>query len=49
MITLKSDREIELMREAGRIVALTHKILVQAVVPGITTAELDVIAEKYIR
>ncbi len=49
MITLKSDREIELMREAGRIVALTHKMLAQAVVPGITTAELDVIAEKNIR
>ncbi|UNC90956.1 type I methionyl aminopeptidase [Candidatus Contubernalis alkaliaceticus] len=49
MITLKSDHEIELMREAGRIVALTHKILAQAVVPGITTAELDFIAEKNIR
>lgn len=49
MITLKSDQEIELMREAGRIVALTHKILARAVVPGITTAELDVIAEKNIR
>lgn len=49
MITLKSDREIELMREAGRIVALTHKKVANAVVPGITTAELDIIAEKNIR
>ncbi len=49
MITLKSDQEIELMREAGRIVALTHEILAKAVQPGITTAELDVMAEKNIR
>lgn len=49
MITLKTDREIELMREAGRIVALTHEILAKAVQPGISTAELDVMAEKNIR
>ncbi|KZV07081.1 methionine aminopeptidase 1D, chloroplastic/mitochondrial [Dorcoceras hygrometricum] len=37
------------MREAGRIVAETHRILAQAIEPGITTGELDQIADKYIR
>ncbi len=49
MITLKSDQEIELMREAGGIVASTHQVLAKAVKPEITTAQLDVIAEKHIR
>lgn len=37
------------MREAGRIVAETHRLMAQAVKPGITTGELDAIADKYIR
>jgi methionyl aminopeptidase len=37
------------MREAGRIVAETHRLLKQALVPGITTAELDRMAEEFIR
>ncbi len=37
------------MREAGRIVADTHKSLAKAIKPGITTAELDQIAETFIR
>lgn len=37
------------MREAGRIVAETHRLMEAAVQPGITTRELDAIAEKYIR
>lgn len=49
MITIKSPQEIKLMREAGRIVSETHKLLEKAVHPGITTQELDHIAEKYIR
>lgn len=49
MITFKSEHEIELMREAGKIVASTHRKLAEAVRPGITTAELDAIAEKHIR
>jgi methionyl aminopeptidase len=48
MIQCKSPQEIEIMRTAGKIVALTHKKLKQQVAPGITTRELDVIAEKYI-
>ncbi|GIO15318.1 methionine aminopeptidase [Cohnella xylanilytica] len=49
MIVIKSDSELNLMREAGRIVAETHRLMKQAVAPGITTAELDRIAEEYIR
>ncbi|MBB6455165.1 methionyl aminopeptidase [Salirhabdus euzebyi] len=49
MIICKTPREIEIMREAGRIVALTHQELQKNIQPGITTKELDVIAEKLIR
>jgi methionyl aminopeptidase len=49
MIDCKSDVELDLMREAGRIVALTHKELQQAVRPGITTKEIDQIADDFIR
>lgn len=49
MIIIKSKKEIELMREAGKIVANTHEVLRQAVAPGITTMELDKIAEENIK
>ncbi|KYH33670.1 type I methionyl aminopeptidase [Neomoorella mulderi] len=49
MIILKSRREIALMREAGRIVARTLAKLKEHIIPGVTTAELDRIAEDYIR
>ncbi|HWO94794.1 MAG TPA: type I methionyl aminopeptidase [Bacillus sp. (in: firmicutes)] len=49
MIICKTPREIAIMREAGRIVALTHQELKKHIQPGITTKELDVIAEKFIR
>ncbi|MBE0467242.1 MAG: type I methionyl aminopeptidase [Candidatus Desulforudis sp.] len=49
MITRKSDREIDYMREAGRIVAETFAELASLIEPGITTRELDAVAEKYIR
>lgn len=49
MITIKTEREIALMREAGRIVAEVHVLLAEAVKPGISTLELDALAEKYIR
>ncbi|MBZ4663312.1 MAG: map [Caloramator sp.] len=48
MIYLKSDQEIEIMRKAGQIVAETLLILEEAIKPGITTKELDKIAEEYI-
>lgn len=49
MIICKTDREIEIMREAGKIVALTHQALKEHIEPGISTIELDEIAEKLIR
>lgn len=48
MIILKSERELSLMREAGRVVARTLELLQKAVEPGITTGELNDLAEKYI-
>jgi len=48
-ITLKTKEEIALMREAGRIVAITLERLSKSVRPGISTAELDAIAEETIR
>lgn len=48
MIVLKTRREIELMREAGRISAGALKLAGEAVQPGITTAEIDKIAYDYI-
>ena len=47
--TLKSPREIAIMREAGRIVAETLNLLKEQVRPGITTADLDKIAYEHIR
>ena len=49
MIICKTQREIKIMREAGRIVALTHQELQKYIKPGISTKELDAIAEKFIR
>jgi methionyl aminopeptidase len=49
MIICKSEVELDLMREAGRIVAETHRLLARAIRPNITTKELDQIAEEYIR
>ena len=48
MIILKSEREISYLRDAGRIVAETHQEVKKAVEPGVTTLELDRIAEEYI-
>ena len=48
MITLKSAQELSLMREAGRIVAEVLAEIRQAVVPGVTTADLEVIAARII-
>jgi len=49
MVTIKSNREIELMREAGRIVALAHQAVKESLRPGMTTYEIDQIVEKVIR
>ena len=49
MIIKKSTREIGLMREAGRIVALAHQEVQKHIKPGISTLELDRIVEQVIR
>lgn len=49
MIKIKSDREIELLKTAGHIVWLTHQYLKPYIKAGITTKELDTLAEKFIR
>lgn len=49
MITIKSEREIETMAAAGRIVAETLALVAQAAQPGISTGELDELAEDFIR
>lgn len=48
MIILKSKREIELMREAGKIVALAHREVARLIRPGISTLEIDEAVEKLI-
>lgn len=48
MISIKSKREIELMKEAGMMVSKTHKYLKPYIKEGITTKELDKLAEDYI-
>jgi methionyl aminopeptidase len=49
MITLKSPREIETMAHAGRIVAETLALMRRSVRPGMTTLDLDIPAEEFIR
>ncbi|MYL65864.1 type I methionyl aminopeptidase [Bacillus hwajinpoensis] len=49
MIICKTPRELDIMREAGRIVALTHQELQKHIKPGVTTKELDTIADRFIR
>lgn len=48
MITLKSEREIDLMRKAGSIVALAHQAIAEVIKPGVSTKELDEIAYNVI-
>lgn len=49
MIVLKSEREISYMRDAGQIVGRVLQELKKAIAPGVTTLELDRIADQYIR
>ena len=48
-VVIKSPQEIAIMRQAGRINALAHDAVRRAIRPGVTTAELDAIAEEVIR
>lgn len=49
MISIKSQREIDLMREAGAIVARVHKRLLKEIKPGITTLQINKICEEVIK
>ena len=49
MITIKTEDEIKIMREAGMMVSKTHKYLKPFIKEGITTKQLDILAENYIR
>ena len=49
MITIKSPREIDTMAEAGRIVGRTLALLATKIRPGVSTLQLDQIAEEFIR
>ena len=49
MISIKSEYELSLLKEAGHIVYLTHQYLKPYIKPGITTKELDKLAEDFIR
>jgi methionyl aminopeptidase len=48
-ITLKTPRQIELLRESGRLVRATFEMLREHIKPGVSTAELDALAEAFIR
>ena len=48
MIVLKTRRELELMREAGRISATALKLAGEAIAPGVSTAQIDKVAYDYI-
>jgi methionyl aminopeptidase len=48
-INIKSEREIALMRQAGKIVAIVLTMLAESVKPGLKTKELDIIAEREIK
>ena len=48
MISIKTSREIELMRIAGRVVGDAHNYLIPYIKPGITTKELDELAYNFI-
>ncbi len=49
MITIKSEKEIRLMREAGKILAEVHNRLGEIIEPGISTLEIDRKGEEWIR
>ena len=49
MVSIKSKREIDLMREASKITAITYRELEKAIKPGISTMSLDKLAEEVIK
>lgn len=49
VVTIKSAREIELMRKSGRLLAKVHEELAKVIRPGISTKEIDTVCEELIR
>ncbi len=49
MVTIKSAREIELMRKSGKLLARVHEELAKVIRPGISTKEIDTVCEELIR
>ncbi|GIR12812.1 MAG: hypothetical protein CM15mP23_13870 [Cryomorphaceae bacterium] len=49
MIFYKTEEEIELIRESSLLVAKTHAEMAKLIQPGVTTLELDKVAESFIR
>ncbi|GAE94640.1 methionine aminopeptidase [Gracilibacillus boraciitolerans JCM 21714] len=48
MITRKSKREIEMMQEAGKVLAKCHKEIAKLIKPGVTTKEIDDFVEFFL-
>ena len=48
-VSIKSTREIELMREAGRLLEITHNEMEKALKPGMSTMDINRIGEEVIR
>jgi methionyl aminopeptidase len=49
MVNLKSEREIQLMQEAGKILAACHQEIVNLINPGISTLEIDLFVEEFLK
>ena len=48
-VTIKSEREIELMRESCRLLSIVHKEMEEAIRPGMSTMDIDIIGDRAIR
>lgn len=48
-VTIKSEREIELMRESCRLLAIVHKEMEEAIRPGMSTMDIDILGDRTIR
>lgn len=48
-VSIKSEREIELMRESCRLLAIVHKEMEEAIRPGMSTMEIDILGDSLIR
>ena len=49
IISIKSEREIELMRESCRLLTIVHKEMEEAIRPGMSTMDIDILGDKTIR